>query len=281
MQGKRRHLSIAHSPDTDDIFMFFALKTEKISTPDFDFDFVSADIEALNRLAPAEKHDITAISMHAYARVAGKYAILSSGASMAEKDWGPTLVAKNHCSLEHLAGKKIAIPGEWTTATLVLRMMLPEFVPVAMKPGEILPAVKNGLVGAGLLIHEGQILYRDFGLKIIARLIDYWRGLAGDLPLPLGVSAVKKSLGMEVMQKLSSLQKNSILYAQQHFEDAKKYVMGINPLLSESDVDRYLGWYVNKRTVDLGEDGREAMALLFQAAFEKNLLPQAVKIEVL
>lgn len=279
MPGKG-HISIAHSPDTDDIFMFYALKTGKINDPDFDFDFVSADIETLNRLALTEKYDITALSMHAWAHASDKYAILSSGASLAEKDWGPSVVAKKQIPLASLAGKKIAIPGEWTTASLVLRMMLPEFVPVVMKPEEILPAVKNGLVEAGLLIHEGQILYRDFGLNIITRLIDYWRGLAGGLPLPLGISAVKKSLGAKVMQRLSALQKKSILYALQHFEDAKKYLMGVNPVLSEKDVDRYLSWYVNQRTVDLGESGREAMELLFQMALEKKMISKAVKIEI-
>lgn len=279
MQNKRP-ISIAHSPDTDDLFMFYALQTGKITDPDFDFVIESRHVETLNHLAVEQKHDITALSLHAWAHVADKYAILSSGASMAEKSWGPGVVAREPRSLASLFKKKIAVPGLWTTAVLVLKMMLPDFEAIPMLPEKILPAVKNGDVDAGLLIHEGQIQYRDFGLHVVSRVIDYWKSIAGDLPLPLGISAVKKSLGIKVMQRLSSLQKASILYGLDHFDEAKKHVMTLNPVLSETDVDRYLSWYVNERTVDLGEEGLRAMALLFQTACEKKLLPRMAEIAV-
>lgn len=277
---EKRKIKIAHSPDTDDIFMFHALKSGLVSDPEFDFEITSSDVETLNQLASTQKYDITALSVHAYAHVAQKYALLSSGASMAEKDWGPSLVARGLKPLTFFSGKKIAVPGLLTTAVLVLKMMLPDFKPVPMLPEKILPAVKNGEVDAGLLIHEGQIQYTDFGLHRVVQVIDHWKKIAGDLPLPLGVSAVKKSLGPDVMQRLSDLQKKSIQYGLTHFDTTKHAVMRINPVLAESDVDRYLAWYVNGRTLDIGPDGKTALELLFKMAAQKKLLDHSVQIEI-
>jgi len=274
-------ITIAHSPDSDDIFMFWALKTKKIPNADFDFKIMAQDIETLNQLATKARYDITAISMHAYAYLSNRYALLSSGSSFAEKDWGPILVSKKKQTLSDLSKKQIAVPGLWTTAFLLLKMALPDFEPVVMKPENILPAIQDNRVEAGLLIHEGQICYKDFGVFLIQNMIEVWKKIAGDLPLPLGGSAVKKSLGQTVMKKLSRLQKQSILFARHHFEEAKAYVRHENPVLNDQGLTKYLGWYANDRTVDLGEDGKKALEVLFATAFEKGLIPQKVEIEII
>lgn len=275
----KRLIRIAHSPDTDDIFMFYALKTGKIVHPDFEFEITGEDIEALNRMASDEVYDITAISMHAYAHLADKYTLLSSGASMAEKDYGPVVVAKDG-KLSDFKDKLIGVPGELTTAFLLLKMAMPEFNYVVLKPVAILEALLRGEIDAGLIIHEGQIQYHELGLKIVHRVMDTWRELAGDLPLPLGGSAVKKSLGDSLVRELSNLQKNSIEYGLAHRDDAIAYCHKVNPVLSRADMDRYLNWYVNRRTLDIGDEGRTALEILYNEAFTRKLLPDAIKIEI-
>lgn len=276
-----RPVTIAHSPDTDDLFMFWALKTGKLTHPGYEFEIVAKDIEELNRAALREVYDVTALSIHAYAHLCDRYALLSSGASMAEKDYGPMVVAKKEGVLTGLAGKTIAVPGEWTTAFLLLKMALPEFRHVVMTPVEILEAVNEGSVDAGLLIHEGQIQFRDSELNVVHRVIDTWRGIAGDLPLPLGASAVKKSLGEKTMRDLSDLQKRSILHAKDRFDEARDWCLSVNPVLSPEDADRYLSWYVNERTLDFGQEGREALNLLYDAAVDKRLLTRRVGMEII
>ena len=274
-------IKIAHSPDTDDIFMFYGIENGLISAPDLEFETHADDIETLNHQAKEEIYDITAISIHAYAYLADKYAILSSGASMAEQDWGPLLIAKEGTSISSLKGKTIAIPGEWTTANLLLKFMIPEFNPLVKKPEEIIGAVESGEAEAGLLIHEGQIHQREHGVEVIAKVIDQWRSMAGDLPLPLGASAVKKSLGQDMMQRLSDMQKESIEIGMKNFEDAKAYTMKRNPVLSSENCDEYLSWYVNDRTLDYGDEGRKALNLLFKKAFEHDFIPHPIEIEII
>lgn len=273
-------IKIAHSPDTDDIFMFYALKTGKISHPDFEFDIVGKDIEELNQLAQKEIYNITAISMHAYAHLHEKYALLSSGASMAENDYGPILVAKEPFDLAKLSQKRIAVPGEWTTAFLLLKFLEPNLNYRVIPPLQILTAIQSGEVDAGLLIHEGQIQYAGEGFVVLHKIIDTWKNLAGNLPLPLGGNAIKKSLGFEKMQMLSQLQKESILYGLNHYEDARSYCMQVNPVLNEKDMDRYLSWYVNQRTVELGHDEQKALHILFQEAQKRNLISPLSTIEI-
>lgn len=275
----KRLIRIAHSPDTDDIFMFYALKTGKIAHPDFDFEIVAEDIEALNRMAADEIYDITAVSMHAYARLSDKYALLASGASMAEKDYGPVVIAKDG-DFGNLKDKVIGVPGELTTAFLLLKMALPDFNYVVLKPVAILEALLRGEIDAGLIIHEGQIQYRELGLKIIHRVMDTWHRLAGELPLPLGGSAVKKSLGPDLMRELSTLQKSSIEYGLAHREDAIAYCHKVNPVLTREDMDRYLNWYVNRRTLDIGDEGSAALEILYREAHVRKLLPADIKIEI-
>lgn len=277
----KRLIRIAHSPDTDDIFMFYALCTKLITHPDYEFEISAHNIDKLNHVAHEEIYDITAVSIHAFAHLQDKYALLSSGASMAEKNYGPMLVAKHEYELKDLQNKKIAVPGETTTAFLLLKMALPDFHYVVMPPEKILDAIANNEITAGLLIHEGQIQFNNYGFKVIHRVLNTWRSLAGYLPLPLGGSAVKKSLGEKVMKDLSELQKKSIRYGLEHHVEAREYCLKLNPVLSEVDADRYLSWYVNDRTLDFGEDGRKALKVLFDAAFKQRLIPNPVSVDLI
>lgn len=261
--------------------MFYALKEGLVSSADFACEFVAEDIGILNAQAKDEIYDITALSFHAYAHVSDKYAILSSGASMAEKDYGPMIVTTRPISLHDLTQKKIAVPGLLTTATLLLRMMLPNFTPVPMPANQILDAVCSKQVDAGLVIHEGQIHYQNRGLHIAGRVIQYWQSFAGQLPLPLGLSAVKKSLGPDTMQKLAELQKQSIAYAFEHRQEALAFARQAAPELSLAEADHYLNWYANKRTLHLGNEERLAILTLFNTAFAKGLIHKPVKIEII
>lgn len=273
-------IKIAHSPDTDDIFMFYALKTGQLKSPRFEFDIIGEDIGVLNASANTEQYDICALSFHTYALVADKYALLSSGASMAEKTWGPVIVSKENGTLEELSGKRIAVPGLGTTACLILKMMLENFEPVEMPADKILQAVTSGEVDAGLVIHEGQIHFEKIGLKIIDRVTRYWQEIAGDLPLPLGCNGVRKGLGEAKMDALSKLQRASIQYAMDHRDDALDYARQAAPELSREEADEYLTWYANDRTLHLGDEEQKAIRLLFDTAYEKGLLPNPVKIEI-
>lgn len=277
----KQKILIAHSPDSDDAFMFHALKHGLVSSPKYECDIERRDIEELNQLAIKEHYDITAISIHAYAHLHDKYVLTSSGCSMAEKDWGPTLIARHHIADDDLKNCTIAVPGMWTTAALVLKIIVPEARQVVVPFEKIMGAVKDNHVDAGLLIHEGQLQYKDQGFTKIFSLIDHWKQWAGDLPLPLGGSAIKKSLGNEVIAELSALQKESIQYAMNNPEAARDYAMSFKRDLTTEEADKYLSWYANNRTLDLGTDGRKAIDLLFQMAYEKQLLPNKIKVEII
>lgn len=276
----KEKIKIAHSPDTDDIFMFFALKEGKVTHPNFEFEITAEDIGILNQDANLEKYDITALSFHAYAHLTMQYALTSSGASMAEKDYGPMVVSKTSQTLSELSGKTIAVPGTTTTAFLLLKMALPEFEAKPMPANQIVNAVVTGEVAAGLVIHEAQIHYQQSDLQIIHNVIHTWKSFAGDLPLPLGCSAVKKSLGQEKMQALADLQKQSIEYAFAHRDAALDYARKAAPELSREEADRYLSWYANSRTLALQDEEQQAIRLLFDTAFEKGLLPKKIALEI-
>lgn len=280
----KQKIKIAHSPDSDDAFMFYALKHGKITSEKYEFEIERRDIEELNQLAKDEVYDITAISMHAYAHLSDKYVLTKSGASMAEKDYGPMVIARNDseiCTNLDLINKKIAVPGLWTTACLVLRMMATNVEVMPMPFDQIMDAVSERKVDAGLIIHEGQLVYENMGFKKIAGLIDYWKGIAGNLPLPLGGSAVKKSLGDKVMSELSDLQAQSIAYAMQNPQEARDYALTFKRDLNAAQADQYLGWYANERTLDMGEEGKKAIELLFLTAYDSGLLRQKIEVEVL
>lgn len=272
-------VKIAHSPDSDDAYMFYALARGSLVSPKYSCTIERRDIEELNQLAAQEFYDITAISFHALAGLTDKYTLLSSGSSMAEGNYGPMVVARD--SLSSLKNTTVAIPGEKTTAALVLKLFEPTVKTIAMPFDQIIDAVIEKRVTAGLLIHEGQLQYEEMGLKKIIGLMDFWRDFSKGLPLPLGGSAVKKSLGLSVMRDLSDLQKQSIVYATQHHEAARNYAMQFKRDLSPDQADLYLSWYANKRSIDLGEDGKKAIQFLWDQGFEKGLLKQRPILEIL
>ncbi|MCY0867092.1 MAG: ABC transporter substrate-binding protein [Aquificaceae bacterium] len=263
-------IRIAHSPDSDDAFMFYALTTGKIDTEGFQIEHVLADIETLNREALRGTYEISAISFHAYPYVADKYWVLPSGGSVGE-GYGPIVVSKQE--LNSLKGKRIGVPGRLTTAFLVLKLYEPDFEEVVIPFDQILSAVQEGQVDAGLVIHEGQLSYVDKGLKKIVDLGQWWQEKTG-LPLPLGCNVVRKDLGLENIRKIERLMKESIRYALEHREEAlqfaKEYARDIKEDMERTK--RFVGMYVNHRTLDYGEDGREAVRLLLKLGIERGII---------
>ena len=270
-------IRIAHSPDSDDAFMFYALAKDKLPTGKFRFSHTLQDIETLNRKALKGEYEITAISFHAYAYTADKYILLPSGASMGDR-YGPMVVAREAWRQEELKGKRIAIPGTMTTAYLVLKLFQSEFEPVVIPFDKIMEAVRQREVDAGLLIHEGQLTYADYNLHKIADLGEWWNRITG-LPLPLGGNVVRRDLGKEDIREISRLLKESIQYALDHREDALKYALQYARDLDPQTADRFVGMYVNERTLDYGAEGRRAVQLLLDRAFEAKVTPRHILAE--
>jgi len=270
-------IRIAHSPDSDDAFMFYALAADKLSTGDYRFSHHLEDIETLNRKALKGEYDVTALSIHAYAYVAGRYALLPSGASMGDR-YGPIVVSGEAWAPQELRGRRVAIPGTMTTAYLALRLFQPDFLPVVMPFDQIMDAVVRSEVDAGLLIHEGQLTYRQSALQKVVDLGEWWHDRTG-LPLPLGGNGIRRDLGPEHIREISRLIRESIRYALDHRKDALdhalKFARGLNP----QDADCFVGMYVNQRTLDYGEDGRRAVRLLLEEAYAGGLIPDRVQIE--
>jgi len=267
---ERITIHVAHSPDSDDAFMFYPLVAERIDTKGLKFKHVLKDIESLNRDAKEGKWEVSAISFHAYPYVADKYVVLPSGGSVGE-GYGPVVVYKK--PLDTLKGKKIAIPGKWTTAYLTLKLFEPDFEPVEVYFEDIIPAVLEGKVDAGLVIHEGQLTYKDFGLKKFVDLGEWWKEKY-NLPLPLGCNIVRKDLGRELIDLIAKLMKESIVYSLTHKEEALEYARRFARGLEndEEKSERFVSMYVNERTVDYGEDGRDAVRLLLRLGYEKGII---------
>jgi 1,4-dihydroxy-6-naphthoate synthase len=270
-------IRIAHSPDSDDAFMFYALAKDKLPTGKFRFSHTLQDIETLNRKALKGEYEITAISFHAYAYIADKYLLLPSGASMGDR-YGPMVVAREAWGQEELKGKRIAIPGTMTTAYLTLKLFQSEFEPVVIPFDKIMEAVQRHEADAGLLIHEGQLTYAGFNLHKIVDLGEWWNRITG-LPLPLGGNVVRRDLGREDIREISRLLKESIQYALGHREEALRYALQYAPDLDPETADRFVGMYVNERTLDYGAEGRRAVQLLLDRAFEAKLTPTRVPAE--
>jgi 1,4-dihydroxy-6-naphthoate synthase len=270
-------IRIAHSPDSDDAFMFYALAKDKLPTGKFRFSHTLQDIETLNRKALNGEYEITAISFHAYVHIADKYILLPSGASMGDR-YGPMVVAREPWKPDELRNKKIAIPGTMTTAYLTLKLFQPDFEAVTIPFDQIMSAVQNKTVDAGLLIHEGQLTYQNLQLHKIVDLGEWWYQITG-LPLPLGGNVIRRDLGKEDIREISRLLKQSIQYALDHREEALKYAMQFARDLDVATADRFVGMYVNERTLDYGEEGRRAVQLLFDRAYEANLIPAHIVTE--
>jgi 1,4-dihydroxy-6-naphthoate synthase len=271
-------IRVGHSPDSDDAFMFYALTHDKIETGGLRFVHQLEDIETLNRRALQGELEVSAVSIHAFAHLADRYALLASGSSMGDR-YGPTIVAREPWTLDDLKGRTIAIPGTLTTAYLTLQLCLGRDVPVKVMPfDQILPAVVAGKVDAGLIIHEGQLYYGDKGLHKVVDLGEWWFQETG-LPLPLGGNVVRKDLGREQVEKIASLLKQSIQYALDHRSEALAYALGFARDLDPSLADRFVGMYVNDWTVDYGPKGREAVRTLLKRAWEAGLAPGPLDVE--
>jgi len=273
----RTIIEVGHSPDADDAFMFYAVTAGKIETGELEFRHVLTDIETLNRWAMEGKLPVTALSLHAYAYVADRYALLPHGASMGRR-YGPIVVSQRPLSPEALRRETIAIPGTLTTAYLALKVCVGEF-PYAVLPfDQILGAVVEGRYGAGLLIHEGQLTYQDHGLVNSLDLGVWWHDRTG-LPLPLGVNAVRRDLGQKRMRQIAEFLQASIQYALRHRQEALTYAMGFARGMDRSSTDTFVGMYVNELTLAYGQEGRRAVELLLQWGFERGVLPRRIDLD--
>ncbi len=271
-------IRVGHSPDSDDAFMFYALTHDRLDTGGLRFVHQLEDIETLNRRATRGELEVSAVSIHAFAHLADRYALLASGASMGDR-YGPTLVTREPMTLEDLRGRTIAIPGKLTSAYLTLQLCMGKDVPVTLLPFDrILPAVAAGDVPAGLLIHEGQLFYGDKGLHKVLDLGQWWYEQTS-LPLPLGGNVVRKDLGESLVLKIAGLLKQSIHYALEHREQALAYALGYARDLDPKLADRFVGMYVNHWTVDYGPRGREAVRQLLGRAAEAGLVPGPFDIQ--
>jgi 1,4-dihydroxy-6-naphthoate synthase len=269
-------IRVAHSPDSDDAFMFYGLASGKVPTDGFELEHVLSDIETLNRAAFQGLYEITAVSFHAYAHLTDRYLLLPHGASMGDR-YGPIVVAKKEAKGggSPLSGLKVAVPGTLTTAFLTVRLFDPSVEWVVMPFDKIQEAVHAGEVDAGLLIHEGQLTWADEGLKKIVDLGEWWTDRTG-LPLPLGGNVIRRDLGDDTVSKLSHLLRDSIAYALAHRKDAVTYAMQFGRGLDRAKTDRFVGMYVNELTLDYGERGREAVRRLLAEAHAAGVLPHPV-----
>jgi 1,4-dihydroxy-6-naphthoate synthase len=272
-----REISIGHSPDPDDAFMFYALTNGKLDTGGLTFKHVISDIETLNHRAVEGELEVTALSAHAYGYVMDKYALLPNGGSFGDK-CGPIVVARKPMDIGELADDRIAVPGTMTSAYLLLKLLLMNFKFEVIPFDKIMDAVLNGEVDAGLLIHEGQITYEKLGLHKIVDLGEWWHADTG-LPVPLGLNAVRKDLGKQLMRKLSQLLGDSIQYALDHREEAVAYAMQYGRGMDAAATDRFVSMYVNPWTQNMGEKGREATARLLTRGYHAALLPRPVNLE--
>lgn len=270
-------IRVAHSPDSDDAFMFYALATGRIPAGDFRFTHTLEDIETLNRKALRGVFEVTAVSFHAYAYIAEKYALLPSGASMGDR-YGPILVAREPWETSQLTGRLIAVPGTMTSAFLALKLFDPGFEHTVAPFDQIMQAVREGKADAGLLIHEGQLTYVREGFHKIVDLGEWWGETTG-LPLPLGGNAIRRDLGIETIRQVSQLLRESIQYALAHREDALKHALKYARDLDRGEADRFVGMYVNRRTLEYGDDGRKAVQLFLDRAYEAKLIPAPVRVE--
>ena len=275
-------IRIGHSPDPDDAFMFYALAEELIPMDGFRVEHVLRDIETLNRWAVDGKLEVTAISVHAYAHLDDKYRLLPHGASMGET-YGPMIVVREGSSIEpsQLPQLRVAIPGTWTSAFLELQLAVGRIEnPVIVPFDEVLNEVEAGNVDAGLVIHEGQLTYERQGLVKILDLGEWWDELTGGLPLPLGANAVRRDVGDEAtLTRLSHLLRNSIAYALEHRQPALAHAEKFGRGLDMDLADKFVGMYVNQRTLDYGDDGRAAVAELLRRGHEAGLVPGPVPVD--
>lgn len=273
----KRIITVAHSPDSDDAFMFYGLATNKLETPGLKFEHTLKDIQTLNEDAKNGVFDVTAVSFHAYAYIADKYALLPHGASIGDK-YGPIVVAKEPRSADEIGSMKIAIPGELTSAYLALRIFNRDFEYVVVPFDEIIDRVLKGDVDAGLLIHEGQLFYNQLGLYKVLDLGEWWHEKT-TLPLPMGGNVIRRDLGPELMHQVSQHLHASIEYSMDNREDALAYAMQFARDMQPELADRFVAMWVNDLTLDYGDRGREAVRLLLDEGHKAGIIPHKVQID--
>ena len=270
---------VGHSPDPDDAFMFYGIAKGAVDTAGFEIVQVLADIETLNRRAMAGELEVSAVSIHAYAHLADRYALMPCGASMGD-GYGPCVVANRPLAVRELKDKKIAVPGTLTSAYLALRINLGgEFESQVVPFDQILDVVRRGEVDAGLIIHEGQLTYADEGFHLVVDLGVWWAEITKGLPLPLGANVVRKDLGQETMACLTRILRDSIEYGLDHRSEALDYAMQWGRGLDRERADRFVGMYVNELTRDYGERGRRAIETFLQAGSPSGLVPGSFDVQ--
>jgi len=272
-----REVTVAHSPDSDDAFMFYALATSKVRVPGLKFTHTLTDIETLNRKAMEGHYDVSAISFHAYPYVQEKYALMPCGGSVGEQ-YGPMVVAPRNFGVEELKRMKVAVPGTMTTAYLALKLFAPKIETAVVPFDQIIPQVLSGKFEVGLIIHEGQLTYERSGLHRILDLGRWWHELTR-LPLPLGGNAIRRELGPELIASITRALRDSIQYALDHREPALAYAMQFARDLDPAMADRFVGMYVNERTLDYGTDGKEAVTRLLEMGYRAGIIPHKPEVE--
>ena len=272
-------IKLAHSPDSDDAFMFYALATHKLATPGYKYTHTLSDIQSLNEAALTETYDVTAISFAAYPALRDKYLLLDCGASFGE-GYGPIVVSTKSLKPQELAGKRIGVPGVKTTAYLTLKLFEPNFEPVVIPFDKIIDAVQNNLVEAGLLIHEGQLFFPGKGLHKVIDLGIWWQEQTG-LPLPLGGNAVRRALGPKLGRQIAKTIRDSVAYGLEHREEALNYAMQFAREMDAEMADKFVGMYVNRWTLGYGEKGKQAVQELITRGTKAGLLPAPPTVEFL
>ena len=270
-------IRIGHSPDSDDAFMFYALAKETIPTDGIQVVHVIEDIESLNQRALKGELEVTAVSIHAYAYIADKYALMPCGSSMGDR-YGPILVANQLFPASELKGKKIAIPGKMTTAYLTCSLFESNFEAIEVPFDQIIDFVKSGQADAGLIIHEGQLTYGESGMHKIVDLGEWWYQETG-LPLPLGGNVIRRDLGDEKMRKVTRLVRQSIQHSLDNRAEALDYAMIYARDMETKTADQFVGMYVNEYTIDYGDSGREGVRELLKRGYESGIISQPVDIE--
>lgn len=272
-----REITVAHSPDSDDAFMFYGLATNKVRTPGLKFTHTLCDIQTLNQMAMKGHYDVSAISFHAYPYIQDKYAMLTSGGSVGE-GYGPMIVSPKAMTLDEVRKVTIAVPGMLTTAYLALKLFAPEVKTEVVPFDEIIPQILAGKYEAGLIIHEGQLSYGQAGLQKILDCGKWWKDMTG-LPLPLGGNAIRRELGPELMANVGAALKESIQYALDHRDEALDYAMQFARDLEKHDANTFVGMYVNERTLDYGPDGKEAVQRLLDMGHSAGIIPHKAQVD--
>lgn len=267
----------AHSPDSDDAYMFYAMATKKVRSPIVEFRHVLGDIQTLNQKAREGAYELTAISYHAYPYIADKYFLMSAGSSVGD-DYGPMVVALKPMAIEELKGKRIAVPGKLTTAYLALKLLQPDFEEVVVPFDKIMKAVEDGFADAGLVIHEAQLTHSQCGFHTIVDMGKWWKA-QHNLPLPLGANALRRDLSPEVTRESCRLMRESIQYALDHREEALNYALQFARDMDPALAEKFVGMYVNHYTVDCGETIPKAAQLLLDMGHQAGIIPHRIQVE--